>query len=85
MTKMKGELIRERQLNQQLHQHIAMMDANLTQIAQHNNALQKNNELNQANREKLARMTKRSISGRKSSIDLSNDTVMKSLGWCITP
>ena len=81
---MKGELIRERQLNQQLHQHIAMMDANLTQIAQHNNALQKNNELNQANREKLARMTKRSISGRKSSIDLSNDTVMKSLGWCIT-
>ena len=81
---MKGELIKERQLNQHLHQHIAMMDKNLTQVAQHNNALQKNNELNQANREKLARMTKRSVSGRKSSIDLSNDTVMKSLGWCIT-
>ncbi|XP_066927477.1 microtubule-associated tumor suppressor 1 homolog [Clytia hemisphaerica] len=84
MTKMKTELIKERQLNQQLHQHIATMDANLTQIAQYNNVLQKNKELDQANREKLARMTKRSVS-RKSSIDLSNDVVMKSLGWRIAP
>ena len=80
---MKEELIKERQLNQQLHQHVAMMDENLTRIAQQNEAAQQNNELSQANREKLARMAKRSFSRRSSIEHHSNDTVMKSLGWCV--
>ena len=84
MSRMRTELLKERSLNQQLKQHIEMVDHNLQKWQENNNTNKKNNNTTDTNnteliREKLQKMASRSISRR--SIDLSKDNLMKSLGW----
>lgn len=89
---MRTELLKERSLNQQLKQHIEMVDHNLQKWQENNNTNnnKNNNKTTDTNnttdtnkteliREKLQKMASRSISRR--SIDLSKDNLMKSLGW----
>jgi len=81
---MKNELIKERKLNHQLHQHIAMINVNIQQFPpqtssshQTSNIIEKTSghhcvaeDLDPVNREKLAKMASRSISNvsRRASI-----------------